>query len=369
MLPPIKEYLIGFVSVAESWSRIFVQPVGIADALSLLEEEMLAETEIGFQPLSEDILELGQACAAQWEGVWYRARIQSVANFENLVDLLFVDYGNEQSQLVADLRELPDKFLVGRPPMALKCNVRNAPENGKPKDLLEAGCEKELCFKLLKYTSQDAADIELPDDCVSQIAAKTKNCTEDQCDTEIVNPCQQGAVENAVEERNEDVDAESCNLPPASVPQICEIVAGTGKVNGECDLIPSHTGNEFGSYDDDNNDAVDDEVEPLYDVTAQISKLPSTPLIQKGYLQGTVVEFDDVVSKRFYVQTVEQSMKLGSLQSNLLTAAVSEAGPLQSPLRLGEACAVFWNSGWHRAEVRSSDNEQHCLMLIDAAKG
>ena len=75
---------------------------------------------------------VGGACAALYKetGEWCRAvALEYVA--DNTVKVLFVDYGNSEVLECKDLRKLEDKFITGKPAVAMHCSLSGvAPAEG-----------------------------------------------------------------------------------------------------------------------------------------------------------------------------------------------------------------------------------------------
>lgn len=112
---------------------------------------------------------VGQACAAQYLDVWYRAEIQSIEGHQ--VQVHFVDYGNSDFAEKSDVRDLPESFLK-LPRQSFRCALTSVKPAGKGtwdeascnrfEELVGFGDGQEFTFKVARIASKPDGQL----DCV-----------------------------------------------------------------------------------------------------------------------------------------------------------------------------------------------------------
>jgi tudor domain-containing protein 1/4/6/7 len=145
-----------FVSHVNSVSEFFIQYEKDGDKLDEM-AGILGNNE-NF-PLLEGSIEVGQICAAVFpdDECWYRSMILSQS--ENIVEVLYIDYGNHATVSRSKLKQLPEACALV-PALAIKCSLE------LPIDVFKWSDEAELQFKDLTNAGETIFTIQLiePDD-------------------------------------------------------------------------------------------------------------------------------------------------------------------------------------------------------------
>ena len=119
------------VSQINSPSHFFVQIIDKIEALEVLVGELgeFYSNSANQKPLNN--ASVGSSCAAKFteDESWYRAKIQSLKGTQ--ADVLFVDYGNSETQAVSGLKSLDARFC-SQPPYSVECTLDMLPGTVSP---------------------------------------------------------------------------------------------------------------------------------------------------------------------------------------------------------------------------------------------
>ena len=119
------------VSQINSPYHFFVQMIDKIEALEVLVGELgeFYSNSANQKPLNN--ASVGSSCAAKFteDESWYRAKIQSLKGTQ--ADVLFVDYGNSETQAVSGLKSLDARFC-SQPPYSVECTLDMLPGTVTP---------------------------------------------------------------------------------------------------------------------------------------------------------------------------------------------------------------------------------------------
>ena len=122
----LDECKIAFLTHTESVSKFYVQLDENSAKIAELAEKLEAMTEelSGAESCEKIDLSVDSLCLAQYDEVWYRAKIVSLSEDSDDVEVFFIDYGNSEATQVDKLKPIC-KDLENEPVFAIECCLEN----------------------------------------------------------------------------------------------------------------------------------------------------------------------------------------------------------------------------------------------------
>jgi len=150
---PLHHHVEGEVVHVSQDGKIWFTPASLLPAVEELMDK-LAKTPV--VPVSKAMV--GQACTTMYsvDKELYRAKVTGISGKE--VQVLYVDYGNEETKTLEEIMEIPEEFL-GMVPAALPVNPARSFDKLQREEVETLLCGKEVIIKMTVERGAEVARI------------------------------------------------------------------------------------------------------------------------------------------------------------------------------------------------------------------